>query len=108
MRTWKEDREHLRELRCPSPGQSPQQGELRRLGRRTVDAVRARISAAGPTDEPRARHPHPRRRLVGITAAGAALAAAAAVARDLGSTPALVAPANAKSLRELRHVPPQR
>ena len=49
-----------------------------------VDAVaadvRSRIASAGATDEPRARPLHQRARLVGISAAGVALAAAAAVA----------------------------
>lgn len=49
-----------------------------------VDAVRAevrlRIAAAGSTDEQRLRHVRRGRRLLGLSAAGVALAAAAAVA----------------------------
>src|SRR5262249_6600844 len=50
----------------------------------TVDAataeVRSRIATAGATDEPRVRPARPGRTLVGFSAAGVALAAAAAVA----------------------------
>jgi hypothetical protein len=42
--------------------------------------VRLRIATAGATDEPRVRHVRPGRRLLGVSAAGVALAAAAAVA----------------------------
>ena len=50
----------------------------------TIDAVgaevRLRIAAAGARDEPRVRHVRPRRRILGLSAAGVALLAAAAVA----------------------------
>jgi hypothetical protein len=53
----------------------------------TVDAATAevplRIASSRASDEPRLRHVRPRRRLVGITAAGVALAAAVAVAAFL-------------------------
>jgi hypothetical protein len=54
-----------------------------------VDAVaaevRSRIPTAGATNAPSVRHVRPRRRLVGVSAAGIALAAAAAVFLTVGS-----------------------
>jgi hypothetical protein len=62
----------------------------------TVDAagaeVRLRIAAAGATDGPRARRVRPRRRILGLSAAGTALAAAAAVAVFLAVDSSRVTP----------------
>ena len=43
----------------------------------SVDAARARLATVGITDEPRAHHRRPRRRLIGVTVAGAAVAVTA-------------------------------
>ena len=54
--------------------------------------VRTRIETAGPADRPHGRQLRPRRRLVGVSAAGLALAAAAAVAVFLSVGPSGVTP----------------